>query len=64
MKSYIHIAKSMAKSMAIARDQKLQPEEINGLVEQLFSCKAPEVTPDGKPVMMVIGFDELNRKFK
>lgn len=58
------IAKTLAKSLAIPDNKKLQPEEINGLVEQLFACNVPEVTPDGKPVMMIIGFDELNRKFK
>ncbi len=62
--AYIGLAKTLAKSLATSRNQKLQVEEINGLVEQLFACNAPDVTPDGKPVMMIIGFDELNRKFK
>jgi DNA mismatch repair protein MutL len=54
----------LAKSMAIRRHQRLQPEEQSVLVENLFACKVPDVTPDGKPTIFFIGFDELIKKFK
>jgi DNA mismatch repair protein MutL len=54
----------LAKSMAVNRGQKLQPQEQAALVENLFACKVPDVTPDGKPTIFVIGFDELIKKFK
>ena len=57
-------AHHLAKSMALKREQKLQPEEMSSLVENLFACKVPEVTPDGKPTMFLIGFEELVKKFK
>jgi DNA mismatch repair protein MutL len=54
----------LAKSTALKRNQKLQPEEMGSLVERLFACKIPDVTPDGKPTMILIGYDELTKKFK
>jgi DNA mismatch repair protein MutL len=60
----VRVAKSLAKSMSASRRSKLQMEEMEGIMEQLFACKAPDLTPDGNPTMMVISFDELNKKFK
>jgi len=37
---------------------------MNDIAEQLFVCKVPDMTPDGKPTMMKIGYDELLKKFK
>jgi DNA mismatch repair protein MutL len=54
----------LAKSMSVKRGQKLQPEEEAALIENLFACKVPDMTPDGKPTMFLIGFDELYKKFK
>ncbi len=63
-KLHVRIAKSLAKSMAIFRKSKLETEEMEGLIEQLFACKIPDLTPDGNPTMIVINFEELNKKFK
>lgn len=61
---HIKFVQGIAKSYAIGRNQKLQPEEINSLVENLFACKVPTITPDGKPTYFLIRFDELRKKFK
>jgi DNA mismatch repair protein MutL len=58
------LARSLSKSLAVSRKKNLQPEEMNALVEQLFSCRIPDVTADGKPTMTIISYDELNKKFK
>ncbi len=58
------MAKSMAMKLTIKRGRKLHQEEVNSLVENLFACKVPDVSPDGKPTMVMMSFDELNRKFK
>jgi DNA mismatch repair protein MutL len=63
-KLHVRIAKSLAKSMAIFRKSKLETEEMEGLIGQLFACKIPDLTPDGNPTMIVINFEELNKKFK
>jgi len=34
------------------------------LMEQLFACNVPDLTPDGNPTMIFISFDDLNKKFK
>jgi DNA mismatch repair protein MutL len=54
----------LAKSMAVSRGQKLQPQEQAALVENLFACKVPDMTPDGKPTIFFMGFEELIKKFK
>ena len=58
------LARIMAKKLSIKRGKKLHQEEMDSLIENLFACKAPGVSPDGKPTMLVISFDELNKKFK
>ncbi len=60
----IRLARSLAKSMAARQNRKLQQEEMNNLVEQLFACKVPDITPDGKPTIVKLGYDELLKKFK
>ncbi|MCX6251748.1 MAG: DNA mismatch repair endonuclease MutL [Bacteroidetes bacterium] len=62
--SNIQVAGSLAKSLAVKRGSRLQPEEINNLVEGLLSCKVPDVTIDGKPTMIKVSFDELHKTFK
>jgi DNA mismatch repair protein MutL len=58
------VARSLAQRLAMRRGKKLLQEEMDSLVEQLFACRAPELTPDGKPTLFLVTFDDLNRKFK
>lgn len=58
------LARSLAKNSSVQRGKMLQPEEISSLVEQLFSCKMPEVTPDGNPVMIIITYEDIGKKIK
>jgi DNA mismatch repair protein MutL len=58
------LAKAMAKRLSIKRGKKLHQEEVNALIETLFACNVPGVSPEGKPTMLVISYDELNTKFK
>ncbi|MDP4282528.1 MAG: hypothetical protein Q8867_10330, partial [Bacteroidota bacterium] len=58
------MAKSMAKNIASRMSRKMQPEESSSLIEQLLACKVPDMTPDGKPTLMMISFEELVKKFK
>lgn len=62
--NYLAVARSMAAAMATSRGKRLHNEEIRNLIEQLFACQIPDLTPDGRPVMTVLSFEELNRKFK
>lgn len=56
------LASSMAASMAIGPGKTLSEEEMRNLVERLFACSSPDVCPDGKPTMTVIGLEELDKK--
>jgi DNA mismatch repair protein MutL len=58
------LAKTMAKKLAVKRGKKMHQEEIDSLIESLFACNVPGISPDGKPTMMVLSYDELNTKFK
>ncbi len=59
----VNLAKSMAVNMAFRHNTELGPEEIKSLINRLFSTKAPEVSPDGKPVVRIISMEELDQKF-
>lgn len=59
----VSLARSMAVNMAFRHAAILKAEEIKSLIDRLFATKAPESSPDGKPVVRIISFDELREKF-
>ena len=63
-KLHIRIARTLAKNMAIIRKTKLQTEEMESIIEQLFACKVPDLTPDGTPTLIFTSFGDLDKKFK
>ncbi|MCK9422832.1 MAG: DNA mismatch repair endonuclease MutL [Bacteroidales bacterium] len=58
------LARTLAKKTAIKRGKNLQPEEIFSIIESLFACKVPEISPEGKLTMAILSFEELKQKFK
>ncbi|NND51184.1 MAG: DNA mismatch repair endonuclease MutL [Flavobacteriaceae bacterium] len=58
------IAKSLAKSLAIKSGQKLTSEEQAYLVNSLFACKEPSITPMNTPTFVTLSNDDLEKKFK
>jgi len=58
------LAKSMSKSLAIKTGQSLGILEQEHLVNRLFGCKEPNVSPTNKPTFITMTVDELDRKFK
>jgi len=59
----LNLAKSMAMNLAFSYGKTLEQNEIQSLINRLFACKAPEFSPDGKPVLRIITMDELEQKF-
>lgn len=57
------LAKSMAKSLAIKNGQALQKDEQEHLVNSLFACKEPNVSPTNKVTFITMSVDELDKKF-
>jgi len=57
------LAKSMAKSLAIKNGQGLGADEQDFIVNGLFACKDPQMSPYQKPTYITISTDEIERKF-
>lgn len=48
------ISSSLARKVAIPVGQLLSDKEMNQLVEELFTCETPNLTPDGQPTLIVL----------
>jgi DNA mismatch repair protein MutL len=57
------LAKSMAKSLAIKTGQSLEKDEQEHLVNRLFGCKEPNVSPTNRRTFITMSVDELDKKF-
>lgn len=57
------LAKSMARAMAIKSGTSLNKEEREHLVNRLFACKEPTVSPDNTPVLITLDVTELEKRF-
>ncbi|MBC3757573.1 DNA mismatch repair endonuclease MutL [Hyunsoonleella sp. SJ7] len=57
------LAKSMAKSLAIKTGQSLKKDEQEHIVNKLFACKEPNVSPTNRVTFITIGTDELDKRF-
>lgn len=57
------IAKSVAKSLAVKTGVLLSETEQTNIVDTLFSCKQPDVSPSGKTTFITMNIEELDRRF-
>jgi DNA mismatch repair protein MutL len=57
------IAKSMAKSLAVKTGTHLTEKEQENLVNGLFACKDPNVSPFHKPTFITMRVEDLDKKF-
>ena len=57
------LAKSLAKSLAIRNGQRLSQKEQEYIVNSLFACKEPSVTPNNRPTFITLGVLDLDKKF-
>ncbi|HLF51502.1 DNA mismatch repair endonuclease MutL [Flavobacterium sp.] len=57
------IAKSMAKSLAVKTGSYLTEKEQENLVNGLFACKEPNVSPFQKPTFITMRVEDLDKKF-
>lgn len=58
------LAISLAKASAIAYNKQLEPIEMQDLVDKLFACQHPNISPDGRPVISMIELGEIEKRFK
>lgn len=58
----LNLARSMASQMAVKAGQMLSSVEMQDLVDRLFGCSVPEVSPTGKRVFVIINAEELKTR--
>lgn len=57
------LAKSFSCKAAVKAGDPLQVEAMRSLLDQLFQTKIPYVCPHGRPVLLKISIEELDRRF-
>ncbi len=58
-----NLAKAFACKTAIKSGDSLNVEEMNSLIDQLFATKFPYVCPHGRPIIVQLSLDELDKRF-
>jgi DNA mismatch repair protein MutL len=56
-----NLARSLAFSLSAKSGRRLFTEEMNHLIDELFSCKVPDTTPDGRKVFTIIPVEQINQ---
>jgi DNA mismatch repair protein MutL len=57
------LARAIARRIAVPSGRRLAVREMQALVDQLFLCETPNVCPSGRPTMLKISAEELDRRF-
>ena len=57
------LAKSLSRNEAIKAGRKLSEKEMETLIDSLFATKEPNYSPDGKPTIVVVPIEEIEKKF-
>ncbi len=57
------LARSIASSVAVRTGIELATEQQQHIVNSLFACTEPTVTPDNKPTFITFTIDEIDKKF-
>lgn len=58
------IALTMAKASAIGYGKQLSQFEMQEIVDKLFACHEPNITPDGKKIIVILELDDFDSRFK
>ena len=58
-----NLARTLAKNAAVNPGTRFSLEEMNQLIDQLFACQMPNVSLNGKPVIITYTLEELFQKF-
>ncbi len=57
------IALVMARSAAVVTGQVLSSHEMDTLLSDLFQCRTPNITPDGKTIVSILGKGQIEKMF-
>lgn len=64
LKKVEHLASSLAKSSSIKAGKSLSEEEMSSLIDNLFACEMPYSLLNGKPTVITLTLDDLNKQFQ
>ncbi|HOI32429.1 MAG TPA: hypothetical protein PLC47_06670, partial [Bacteroidales bacterium] len=60
----LNLARTMASQTAIKYGQALSEQEMTSLIDQLFACQVPEISPDGRKIIVTLPLEQLQQLFK
>ncbi|MBL7730394.1 MAG: DNA mismatch repair endonuclease MutL [Chitinophagaceae bacterium] len=58
------LIRSLARQQAVKTGTRLTEREMRQLLQDLFACKQPNITPDGKPVYLEFRQEQLEKMFR
>lgn len=58
-----NLARSIARRKAVRPGTRLTEKQMRMLIDQLFLCETPYVSPTGQPTMIRLTLEELDRRF-
>jgi len=58
------IALSLAESSSLKTGQHLAEDEMTGLIDRLFACPNHNYTPNGKKIITILSYEEIEGKFR
>lgn len=59
-----NLARSLARRNSIKNGKKLESAEMNLLIDKLFACSSPSVSPGGKTIFITLSINELIKRFE
>lgn len=57
------MATALARVSAIKTGTRLSQEEMSGLIDELFACRSPYVSISGKPVVVNLNLEDIDKSF-
>lgn len=58
-----NLLRSISRNMAIKPGKVMLAEEMQSLIDDLFACQVPNISPSGKNIILMIGLDEIEKRF-
>ncbi len=58
------VAASLAKAASVGFEKRIQTDEMQTLVDELFACENPNYSPGGKKILSIVKVEELEKYLK
>lgn len=66
LKSSLHetLARQLARLSSQNQHRALDEQERRFIIDRLFACREPQLTPEGKPVLTILQIEEIDKRFQ